>query len=178
MGFRQIIHFALLFTLISTSSQSWGFSFPEPPLFKAIKSGDKETARSLLTEDPKLAFSTNFTGMNPIHMAISHNDFETFQYILQVAPTAAALKTRSRKSTPLHLVAEADFDSSRYIDTLLELAPTTAFEQDSQGKTPLDYASNEIRVKILSFFRSPTCPVKVRPDQLDYLEMFLKEISK
>jgi ankyrin repeat protein len=104
----------------------------------AVKAGDLAKVEALLKDNPKLAFSWNYRGASPLHLAAQWGHTNIAELLL--ANHAEANAVDSHNATPLHLAAQWGHED---VAALLLAHGTKVYARDESNMTPLHKAAKE-----------------------------------
>lgn len=111
-------------------------AFTHKDIIKAVKVGDLDLVKQILTEDPTLLESQDADGSRPLHYACWKGHTEIVQYLLDQGADITAQNTGNTHwgGTPLHVTAHAN---NRAAAVLLLQKGADIHTISANGRTPL-----------------------------------------
>lgn len=121
----------------------------EGALTMALKSGDKETVKSLLEENKKL-MEIRVDGLTPLHLAARNGQTEIVEALLAHGADIGAMEKTLDGMMPIH---EASAGGHKEVVDLLLKKGANVNQMDRSGKTPLDWALSKGRQDMAALLR-------------------------
>jgi nucleolar GTP-binding protein len=109
-------------------------------IHKAVKDGDIETVRQLMTSK-KLALARDKHGLTPLHCAIVNEQSEIIRFIASKFPSVLNAPDYNKRS-PMHFAA-ASRDGGHYLKILAKAGADPTLT-DNEGRTPDYYKRNAV----------------------------------
>ena len=130
----------LLIIIVATWLVVAGFFVPNlfktRSIFRAVKSGEPEQVRKLISENPKLIQSKTLMGKTPLHLAVESGNTTMVALLLEAG---ADVNVRGDSVTPLHLAAF--YGNAQISEALLKAGAAVNAAGFRHDDTPLHVAA-------------------------------------